>query len=62
MLEFTIDKTRDPDGWRLRLLLEAQLTCERMGNARSFLAHLLAFSGAVIWFGRFDLTCLEAKS
>jgi hypothetical protein len=49
MLKFTVDKTRDPNGSKLRRLLEAQLSCERMGAARSFLAHLLAVTGAVIW-------------
>jgi hypothetical protein len=52
MLEFTFNKTRDPDGSQLRRLLEAQLNCERMGAARSFLAHILAVTGAVIWVGR----------
>jgi hypothetical protein len=51
MLQFTIDKTRDPAGSNLRRLLEAQLGCERMGAARSFLAHLLAITGTVIWLG-----------
>jgi hypothetical protein len=49
MLEFTIDRTRDSDGSKLRRLLQAQLTCVRMGAARSFLAHLLAMTGLVIW-------------
>jgi hypothetical protein len=51
MLQFTIDKTRDPAGSKLRRLLEVQLGCERMGAARSFLAHLLAITGTVIWLG-----------
>ena len=49
MLEFRIDKTRDPDGSQLHVILGAQLRCERMGKARSFLTHLLAITGAVIW-------------
>jgi hypothetical protein len=51
MLKFTIDKTHDPDGSQLRRLLQAQLTCERIGSARSLLAHLLAITGVVIWLG-----------
>lgn len=27
------------------------MACERMGSARSFLAHILAITGAVIWLG-----------
>lgn len=49
MLQFTIDKTRDPDGSQLHRLLQAQLTCERMGVARSLFAHLLAITGFVLW-------------
>ncbi|HYT53724.1 MAG TPA: hypothetical protein VEQ38_03345 [Verrucomicrobiae bacterium] len=49
VLEFTIDRNRDPDGSKLHRLLQAQLTCERMGAARSLFAHLLAISGVVIW-------------
>jgi hypothetical protein len=49
VLEFTIDRNRDPDGAKLHRLLQAQLTCERMGAARSLFAHLLAITGVVIW-------------
>jgi hypothetical protein len=49
MPEFTIDRTRDSDGSKLRSVLEAQFTYERMGAARSLLAHLLAITGVVIW-------------
>jgi len=49
LLQFTIDRKRDPDRSQLRRLLQAQFTCERMGAARSLFAHLLAITGVVIW-------------
>jgi hypothetical protein len=49
MLEFTVDRNRDPDGSKLRRLLEAQISCERMAAARSLVAHILAITGVVIW-------------
>jgi hypothetical protein len=49
MLQFTIDKNRDPDRAKLRSVLEAQLACERMRAARSLIAHLLAVTGVVLW-------------
>lgn len=49
ILQFTINKDSDPDGSKLHRLLQAQLTCERMGAARSLFAHLLAITGVVIW-------------
>lgn len=48
-LGFTIDKTRDPDGETLRAVLAAQLTYERMRAARSWLIHMLALVGVIIW-------------
>ena len=49
MLQFTIDRKRDPNRVQLHRLLQAQLTCERMGVARSLFAHLLAITGMVLW-------------
>jgi hypothetical protein len=49
MLEFRVDRNRDPDGSKLQRLLEAQINCERMAAARSFVAHILAITGVVIW-------------
>ena len=51
MLEFTVDRNRDSDGSKLRRVLEAQISCERMVAARSFVAHILAVTGLVIWLG-----------
>jgi hypothetical protein len=49
VLEFTIDRNRDPDGSQLHRLLQAQLTCECMGAARCLFTHLLAITGIAIW-------------
>jgi hypothetical protein len=49
MLEFTVDRNRDPDGSKLQRVLEAQINCERMVAARSLVAHILAITGLVIW-------------
>jgi hypothetical protein len=49
VLEFTIDRNRDPDGSQLHRLLQAQLTCECMGAARCLFTHLLAITGVAIW-------------
>jgi hypothetical protein len=40
MPEFTIDRTRDSDGSKLR----SEFTYERMGAARSLLAHLVCYA------------------
>jgi hypothetical protein len=42
-------KSRDPDGAKLRSLLEAERVCERMAEARSLIAQIMAITGAVIW-------------
>jgi hypothetical protein len=49
ILQFTIDKAADPDRSKLRAVLEAQFTWERMSAARSWFAHLLAVLGVVFW-------------
>jgi hypothetical protein len=48
-LGFTIDKTLDPDGERLRSVLVAQFAYERMRAARSWFTPLLALVGVIIW-------------
>jgi hypothetical protein len=49
MIQFSIDKNSDPDRSKLRGILEAQFTYERMVAARSCCVHLLAVTGVVIW-------------
>jgi hypothetical protein len=49
IFEFTVDRNRDPDGSKLRGLLEAQFTYQRMRAGRSLCAHLLAILGVAIW-------------
>lgn len=48
-MHFTVDRDFDPDGSKLRNVLELQFACDRMSAARSFCAHLLAFVGGFIW-------------
>jgi hypothetical protein len=49
MIQFSVDKNSDPDRSKLRGILEAQFTYERMVAARSCCVHLLAVTGVVIW-------------
>jgi membrane protein implicated in regulation of membrane protease activity len=51
MLEFTINRDRDPNRASLRRLLEAHVIYERTAAAKEFSLHLLAIVGVVIWVG-----------
>ncbi|MGH7765875.1 MAG: hypothetical protein ACREQP_00345 [Candidatus Binatia bacterium] len=51
MLQFTINKDRDPNEASLRRLLKAHIIYERMSSAKSFSLHLLAVVSAVVWLG-----------
>jgi hypothetical protein len=51
IMHITINRDLDPDGSKLRALLEAQYTYERMSAARSFLVHLLAMASMPVWLG-----------
>ncbi|HEY2922459.1 MAG TPA: hypothetical protein VGK77_26050 [Candidatus Binatia bacterium] len=51
MLQFNINRDRDPHGASLRRLLEAHVTYERMSAAKKFCLHLLAVVGVVVWLG-----------
>jgi membrane protein implicated in regulation of membrane protease activity len=51
MLQFTINRDRDPDSASLHRLLEAHVVYERMAAAKKFCLDLLAFVGVVVWLG-----------
>lgn len=51
MLQFTVNRGRDPNDVALRRLLEAHVIYARMNAAKSFSLHLLAVVSAVVWFG-----------
>jgi hypothetical protein len=51
MLQFTVDKERNPNSPALRRLLEAHVVYERMSSAKKFSLHLLTIVGLVIWIG-----------
>ena len=51
MLQFTINRDRDPNSASLRRLLEAHVIYEQMVAANKFSLHLLAIVGVVIWVG-----------
>jgi hypothetical protein len=61
MLQFTIDKSRDPDRSKLRRVLEAEFARERMRAARSLFAHLMAITGVVLWLEAIWPDLLSAK-
>lgn len=50
-MHITINRDLDPDGSRLRLLVEANCTYERMSAARSLSVHLLAMVSVIVWLG-----------
>jgi hypothetical protein len=49
VMEIRFDRELDPDGAKLRRLLEAYEVYERLGAARSFFVHLLALIGVIVW-------------
>ncbi|MGE0820916.1 MAG: hypothetical protein AB7G75_05580 [Candidatus Binatia bacterium] len=49
MVEITLDRDRDPDDSKLRDLLEAHYTYERISAARSFSVHLLVVVSVLVW-------------
>jgi hypothetical protein len=49
MLQFTFNRKLDPDGSKLRKLLEAQFTYEQLRSFRSFYVHLLAIVAVPVW-------------
>jgi len=49
MLRFTFNRKLDPDGSKLRKLLEAQFTYEQLSSFRSFYVHLLAIAAVPMW-------------
>jgi len=49
MLEFKFNRKLDPDGSKLRRVLEAQLTYEQLSSFRSFYFHLLAIVAVPVW-------------
>ena len=49
VMEIRFDKELDPDGAKLRRLLEAHETYERLGAVRTFFVHLLALVGVIVW-------------
>ena len=51
MLQFTINKERDPADTSLRKMLEAHLIYERMSAAKKFSLHVLAIVSVVVWVG-----------
>jgi hypothetical protein len=49
---FTLrSKEHDPDGSKLRALLDAHDMCEQMSATRSFFIHLLASASVLLWLG-----------
>jgi hypothetical protein len=48
-VEIAFNRDHDPDGSKLRRLLEACSECERMSAARSFSVHLLAIVSVFVW-------------
>jgi hypothetical protein len=63
IFEFIVDRDRDPDGSKLRALLEAQFAYERMRAGRSFCVHILAILGVAVWSDALwpDLLPTEAR-
>ena len=51
MRQIRLDKKLDPDGSKLRALLEARSEYEWMRAVRSFFVHLLAFVSVLLWLG-----------
>jgi hypothetical protein len=51
MIQIRLDKKCDPDGSKLRTLLEAHSEYEWMKATRSFFMHLLAFASVLLWLG-----------
>lgn len=49
MLQFTFNRKLDPDGSKLRQLLEAQITYEQTSTFRSLYFHLLAIAAVPLW-------------
>jgi hypothetical protein len=49
MLQFRFNRKLDPDGSKLRKLLETQITYEQLSSFRSFYVHLLAIAAVPIW-------------
>ena len=50
-MHISIDRERDPDRSKLRVLLETHEAYERMSAARSLAVHLLAVVGVMVWLG-----------
>lgn len=51
MLQFTINKDRDPNDMSLRGLFEAHVIYERMAAAKNFSLYLLATVSVIVWVG-----------
>ena len=51
VVEIRRSPERDPDGRKLRSLLEAIARVDRLGAFRSFGVHILAVLGVVLWIG-----------
>lgn len=49
MLQFNINRDRDPNDKSLRILLEAHFRYERMSAAKSLCLHLLTVVGVIVW-------------
>src|SRR4051812_24146450 len=61
MIQISLDSKRDPDGSKLRALLEARSEYEWMRTMRSFFIHLLAFASVLLWLGASWPSLLPAR-
>jgi hypothetical protein len=51
IVQIKLNRDLDPDGSKLRVLIEAHCTYERMSAARSLSVHLLAMASVIVWLG-----------
>src|SRR5262245_66339814 len=61
MIQIPLDTKLDPDGSKLRVLLEAHYEYEQMSATRSFFMHLLAFASVLLWLGASWPSLLPAR-
>ena len=61
MIQIPLDTKLDPDGSKLRVLLEAHYEYEQMSATRSFFIHLLAFASVLVWLGASWPSLLPAR-
>jgi len=62
MLQFTINRDRDPNDASLRRLLEAHAIYQRMSAAKLFSLYLLAIISAVVWMGEMWPSLLSSQA